>query len=203
MNKISLYAEGNSDVTIVPNTFIDRYMPSANGAYVKVYLYLLRCFSINCPEVTISSIADRLDNTEKDIIRALNYWEKLNLLTLGHNELKEIISIHIIDLRSAQNNNTAATLPVDSELDEIAVSIHTEKKPAVRKSYPAEKVAEFTNNDEIKWAMHIVEIYLDRPLKPMDIQLILYLYEELHFSANLSCIYSNTASPKARRIFLI
>ena len=33
--------------------------------------------------------------------------------------------------------------------------------------------------------MHIVEIYLDRPLKPMDIQLILYLYEELNFSPEL------------------
>src|SRR5690606_22112150 len=54
-----------------------------------------------------------------------------------------------------------------------------------RQSYSAEKVAQMSNNDEIKWAMHIVEIYLDRPLKPMDVQLILYLYEELHFSAEL------------------
>jgi DnaD/phage-associated family protein len=77
------------------------------------------------------------------------------------------------------------TVDADTELDEIAVSIHTETKPATRQSYSAEKIAQLTNNDEIKWAMHIVEIYLDRPLKPMDLQLILYLYEELHFSAEL------------------
>lgn len=184
MSKISLYAEGISGVTIVPNIFIDKYMPSANGAYVKVFLYLLRCFKSDYPEVTISSIADHLDNTEKDIIRALSYWEKQSLLTLGRNAQKEITSIHLIDLNVAPYN---AVVPedMDSELDEIAISIHTGTKPAVRQSYPAEKITELTNNDEIKWAMHIVEIYLDRPLKPMDLQLILYLYEELHFSAEL------------------
>jgi DnaD/phage-associated family protein len=188
MNKISLHAEGVSDVTIVPNTFIDQFMPSANGAYVKVYLYLLRCFMGKCPEVTISSIADRLENTEKDIIRALTYWEKLNLLMLTRNQQKEITAIHLMDLNHTQASTDApvtSETDTDTELDEIAVSIHTETKPAIRQSYSAEKIAQLTNNDEIKWAMHIVEIYLDRPLKPMDLQLILYLYEELHFSAEL------------------
>lgn len=184
MNKISLHAQGISDVTIVPNTFIDQFMPSANGAYVKVYLYLLRCFAGNCPEVTISSIADRLENTEKDIIRALTYWEKLNLLTLTRNSQKDITAINLTDLSNAQKE-TNVIVDLDTELDEIAVSIHTETKPASRQSYSTEKIAQLTNNDEIKWAMHIVEIYLDRPLKPMDLQLILYLYEELHFSPEL------------------
>lgn len=185
MNKISLHAEGISGVTIVPNIFIDQFMPSANGAYVKVYLYLLRCYMGNCPEVTISSIADRLENTEKDIIRALTYWEKLNLLTLTRNTNKDITSIQLVDLSTAQTENPAESTDWDTELDEVAVSIHTETKPATRQSYSAEKVAQLTNNDEIKWALHIVEIYLDRPLKPMDLQLILYLYEELHFSPEL------------------
>ena len=29
-------------VTVITNEFIDEYMPTANGEYVKVYLYLLR-----------------------------------------------------------------------------------------------------------------------------------------------------------------
>lgn len=183
MNKISLRAKGIADVTIIPNTFIDNFMPSANGAYVKVYLYLLRCFSGNSREVTISDLADRLENTEKDIIRALTYWEKLNLLNLTRNQQKEITAIDLCDMNSS--NDTTQMVELDTELDEIAVSIHTEKKPATRQSYSPEKIAQLTNNDEIKWAMHIVEIYLDRPLKPMDLQLILYLYEELRFSAEL------------------
>lgn len=188
MSKISLHAQGISDVTVVPNTFIDEYMPSANGAYVKVYLYLLRCFAGNCQEVTISSIADRLENTEKDIIRALSYWEKLNLLTLSRNIQKEITGICLVNLNQPAKEEPAIAVmdpDTDSEIDEIAVSIHTETKPATRQSYSPEKIEQFTNNDDIKYAMNIVEIYLDRPLKPMDLQLILYLYEELHFSAEL------------------
>ena len=184
MSKISLYAQGISDVTVVPNIFIDQYMPSANGAYVKVYLYLLRCFSGECQEVTISSIADRLENTEKDIIRALSYWEKLNLLALSRNTQKEITEIYLVAINAAIQDDSPPG-DKDTELDEIAVSIHTESKPASRQSYSPEKIEQFTNNDEIKYAMNIVEIYLDRPLKPMDLQLILYLYEELHFSAEL------------------
>ena len=184
MNKILLHAEGISDVTVIPNTFIDQFMPSANGAYVKVYLYLLRCFAGNCSEVTISSIADHLENTEKDIIRALAYWEKLNLLTLTRDAQKEINAIQLVDISSLHNENTSTPV-ADTTLDEVAVSIHAETKPALRQSYSTEKIEQFTNNDEIKWAMHIIEIYLDRPLKPMDLQLVLYLYEELHFSCEL------------------
>lgn len=185
MNKILLQAEGISDVTVVPNIFIDQFMPSANGAYVKVYLYLLRCFIGNSREVTISSIADQLENTEMDIVRALNYWEKLNLLTLTRNSNKDITSIMLVDLTAVQSNSPAVAPSRDTELEEIAVTIHTETKPAARKSYSAEKIAKLTNNDEIQYALHIIEIYLDRPLKPMDLQLILYLHEELHFSSEL------------------
>ena len=204
MNKISLNKEGISDVTIVPNTFIDLYMPSANGAYVKVYLYLLRIFSSNNLEISISSIADNLDNTEKDIIRALNYWEKQQLLKIERSTQKEITAIYMTTLDGSASSSTAdimTTDDIDTELDEIAVSIHTVDEPAIRQRYSQKKITELTGNDEIKWAMHIVEIYLDRPLKPMDIQLILYLYEELHFSSELImylyeyCVSRNKKNP--------
>lgn len=204
MNKISLNTEGISDVTIVPNTFIDFYMPSANGAYVKVYLYLLRSFSTNNLEITISSIADHLDNTEKDIIRALNYWEKQKLLKIERNAQKEITAIYMTNMNGSSNYTTDKLISnddIDSELDEVAVSIHTEDEPAIRQKYSDERITELTGNDEIKYAMHIVEIYLDRPLKPMDIQLILYLYEELHFSSELImylyeyCVSKNKKNP--------
>ncbi len=186
MSNISLHAEGVSDVTIVPNIFIDQFMPSANGAYVKVYLYLLRCFLGNHPELSISSIADRLEDTEKDILRALAYWEKLQLLTLIRNDQKDIISIHLVDLSKFQNRAVPLATPApEQQADEIAVTVVTEKKPALRQNYSPEQLAQLANNDEINWALHIVEIYLDRPLKPMDLQLILYLYEELHFKPEL------------------
>lgn len=206
MSKISLHTEGISGITIVPNTFIDVYMPSANGTYVKVYLYLLRSLCNNHFEFTISSIADHLDNTEKDIIRALNYWEKQNLLKLEKNPQKDITAIHMVrpidtNCNTQVGNDTTEADNIDTQLDEIAVSINTGKAPAARQKYTQEMITEMTSNDEIKWAMHIVEIYLDRPLKPMDIQLILYLYEELHFSSELImylyeyCVSKNKKNP--------
>ena len=185
-------------------------MPSANGAYVKVYLYLLRCFGTNQLDISISSIADHLDNTEKDIIRAMNYWEKHNLLKIERNSSKEITAIYLIGFSdeeadsveiNSNDNITSITEDSDSAISEVAVSIHTETEPVTRQKYSQNKIIELTNNDEIKYAMHIVEIYLDRPLKPMDIQLILYLYEELHFSSELImylyeyCVSRNKKNP--------
>lgn len=188
MHPISLQTDYNTDFTLVSNIFIDQYMPTANGAYVKVYLYLLRCFNDKHSILTVSSIADRLDNTENDIIRALNYWEKLNLLSLSYNENHELTEIRMTDLNITQYSSTSVDL-TRSTMEEVAIAhapaIPSGIKPTPRTSYSPERIAELTNNDSIQWAMHIVEIYLDRPLKPMDIQLILYLHEGLHFSAEL------------------
>ena len=55
-------------------------MAKANGEYVKVYLLLLRHLNEPSGTLTISRIADLLEITEKDVIRALNYWKKQGLL---------------------------------------------------------------------------------------------------------------------------
>lgn len=65
------------NVTLVADEFIDQYMASANGEYVKVYLYILRHEK---EAVDISSIADALYHTEADVKRAIAYWEKLGIL---------------------------------------------------------------------------------------------------------------------------
>lgn len=68
--------------TSIENEFIDHYMVKANGEYIKVYLFLLRHLNNPCSDLTISKIADCLENTEKDILRAMKYWEKAGVLTL-------------------------------------------------------------------------------------------------------------------------
>ena len=67
-------------VTVITNEFIDEYMPTANGEYVKVYLYLLRHEE---RPVEIAEIADALNHTEADVKRALGYWEKAGVLVRG------------------------------------------------------------------------------------------------------------------------
>jgi DnaD/phage-associated family protein len=192
-------------------------MPSANGAYVKVYLYLLRCIlNTDDIEVSISAIADRLDDTEKDIIRALCYWEKINLISLVRNTNNEIISITINDILKVhyeQNDTyeevapTTNTAPVTDESEqespvaEKSVEISTLNRNFDKPNYSEAQIKQLTNTDEVKWMLNIIEIYLDRLIKPMDLQLILYLYESLGFSAELImylyeyCVSKNKKNP--------
>ena len=79
-------------MTIVQNSFIDQYMPHANGEFVKVYLYLLRCADSG-REISLSSIADVLEHTEKDIQRALAYWEKQQLLSVKTDSDGMLVSV--------------------------------------------------------------------------------------------------------------
>ena len=52
------------DVTVVANEFIDKYMPEANGDYVKVYLYMLKNRESG---IGISEAAEKLHLTEGDL----------------------------------------------------------------------------------------------------------------------------------------
>ena len=72
---------GAADATVLSNVFIDEYLKDANDAQLKVYLFLVRRLQAGDP-VSISDMADRFNHTEKDILRALCYWEKCGILTL-------------------------------------------------------------------------------------------------------------------------
>ena len=56
MAKITLYHDQSAAATCVPNIFIDQYMTRANGEYVKIYLYLLRCFAQPSADFSLSGL---------------------------------------------------------------------------------------------------------------------------------------------------
>ena len=87
-----LMSGADSGITAVPNAFIDRYLTKADGEYVKVYLLLWRFFCAR-EEATVSRIADLLDDTEKDVMRALRYWGKQGLLTVVSDEKQEVTEL--------------------------------------------------------------------------------------------------------------
>ena len=93
MSCINLHTDKAITYTNVPDFFIDRYLSSANGEFVKVYLYLLRCLRLPGKDVSISSIADFLNHTEADIRRALGYWEKLGILRLEYDSDSQLAGI--------------------------------------------------------------------------------------------------------------
>lgn len=92
MQTVTLKCRGGKH-TIIENTFIDQHMTKASGEYVKVYLLLLRFLQNPDSPVTIAFLADCLENTEKDILRALSYWQKTGLLSLLYDTDGEVRSI--------------------------------------------------------------------------------------------------------------
>ncbi|MCD7842202.1 MAG: DnaD domain protein [Lachnospiraceae bacterium] len=93
---MKIYTDTPEGSTVVQNTFIDQYMPQANGEFVKVYLYLLRCADSG-REFSLSSVADVFEHTEKDVRRALTYWERQNLIRTKLNDEGEILSVTFTD----------------------------------------------------------------------------------------------------------
>ena len=80
MTKLTLRNCAQDNITVLENEFIDRYMAQANGEYVKVYLLVLRHLGDSSGMLSIPEMADILECTEKDVLRALRYWKKQGIL---------------------------------------------------------------------------------------------------------------------------
>lgn len=124
MADIHLYTDSSSQLTSVSNIFIDEFMPDANGEFVKVYLYLLRCIGSNAQNCTISAIADLFMHTDKDILRALRYWEKQGVLTLDYDAEGAVCGIHFMDLNAGAGGvgSAGAVAEVGSNTCKAAMS---------------------------------------------------------------------------------
>ena len=191
MNTISINTERKFSATVVPNLFIDRYMPTANGAYVKVYLYLLRCLSGTTKPFTLSTAADALDETEKDIVRALSYWEKNNVVSLSMDS-DNLTGITLLDL----NVDTALPKTAESQsgtvisLEKYRKESRPEVQPAAedpykRPLYTDEQLEVIRSSNDVSLVLNVIEVYLERLLTPQDINLVAYLFDKLHFSSDL------------------
>lgn len=122
MNALTITNNFQTNSTMLPNSFIDHYMACANGEFVKVYLFLLRHMDDSRSALTISMIADCLNNTENDVLRAFRYWESVGLLSLVYDETGAItgleftaaaqadpVSENIADKSDAQVTNNTVT----------------------------------------------------------------------------------------------
>lgn len=104
MVQIQLHNDCPITDTLISNRFIDDFMPQANGEFVKVYLYLLRCMQSHAYNFTITAVADKFNNTEMDVIRALRYWQKTGLLRLDETTQGEICGIHMLPYDGSDRN---------------------------------------------------------------------------------------------------
>ncbi len=177
MAMLTLQNASVPEVTLLSNTFIDFYMPEANGEFVKVYIYLLRSLSQAPVSFSLAQMADRLLCTERDILRALKYWAKQGLLSLDFTDNKKLCGIALL----------APAVP--SGTQETPSS--TPKQPAdggnVSSPQPLtpERVSQLKQNEDIVQLLYIAEQYLGKTLSATEMQKILFFYDGLGLSADL------------------
>ena len=160
--------QGNT--TIVENDFIDHYMAKANGEYVKVYLLLLRHLNANSGNISICGLADYLECTEKDILRAFTHWSSEGLLKIDYDDAGNICGLAI-----------GKTVPKAEEQPPVPATL-----PAQPKQSRA-KVTKKTSNEQedLRQLYFVAEQYLGKPLTVTEIKKINYFYDTLNFSTDL------------------
>ena len=143
MSYITITTEKNETYSSISNFFIDYYMTSANGEFVKVYLYLVRLLSSREP-VSVADIADHFNLTEKDICRAIRYWISQDVMKLNYNDKKELTGITLLPLHdrgydSGDNSSDGLSLlDIDySEAPSKSESAPSDNEPARAASAPA------------------------------------------------------------------
>lgn len=186
MTNITITNESLHDVTIVSNIFIDYYMSDANGEYVKTYLYLLR--AVTTGEVlSVVSIADKLNYTERDVCRALKFWEKQGILSLTFGGDSSLEEIKLLPINRPQNAKADALESiVKTVADPSAVSMETaEFNEPEKHQFTLDEMANFKNNSDVAEILFIAEQYLGKTLSNTDINTILYIYDGLKFPVEL------------------
>lgn len=182
MKTLTLKNKFQTNATLLPNDFIDHYMADANGEFVKVYLFLLRHLDDPCSSITISTIADCLNNTEKDILRAFRYWESAGLLAVERDLDGRVTGL---ELRKTMSGEGTAKEAVSVRSAAPAVSDDADAKKSVRPENKAVPLDAFRTQKELKSLLFIAEQYLGKTLTRTDVDAITYFYETLHMSADL------------------
>ena len=170
MSTLILRNHKQSTFTQIENEFIDNFMLKANGEYVKVYLLLLRHIQNPSSDLSISQLADVLENTEGDILRALKYWEKEGLLALEFDSQNQLIAL---DLGTPVSVSKEKTEPVKEEV------------PPTIEPVKARPVLTQEQRKVLKQLLFITEQYLGKTLTRSDVEMITYFYADLGFSADL------------------
>ena len=184
MGKVTISHSMGEDSTNVSNIFIDEYMQDANDAQLKVYLFLLRMMASNLP-TSVPDLADKFNHTEKDVIRALKYWEKKGLISLVYDSDQNLTSIHMEEITSHKGFGRRREDSVIRALPSVRPSVSDNSEVASGKpNYTAAQLKSFKENSG-SGIMYVAEQYYGRPLNPSEMSTIYYIHDELKFSDEL------------------
>lgn len=213
--KLSLHNGSSIGVTIISNIFIDYYMPQANGEFVKIYLYLLRCLNGGQTDLDLTAVADVFSCTESDILRTLRYWESRQLVALAGKDT--VTSIDFLEpvlpsavpassiapetvstaknTRKATDGKSSAKVqgkqdnrcisPMSQPHPEAAVTENSIQMQPENGKLSADRIKELQQEEDVRQMLFIAEQYLGTTLSRTVTDEFLYIYDQLHFSVDL------------------
>ena len=189
MKNLSLTNGTSYVVTLISNRFIDEYMTVSYGEYVIIYLYLLRCVTNNV-SCSIHSMAEKLNDTEGDIIRGLNYWQQQGLLSLSVDSDNFPTHIQLLPVCSKVSNLSNDAIPslkqtMTSRIQPDSPSPSKTATSPGRHEYSLDQMRAFQQREDVQMVIEGAQGYLKRQLSPTDINSLLYIYDELKFNAEL------------------
>ena len=188
MSRLTIYQDNYINSTVISNRFIDEYMEAANDAQLKIYLYLIRMMSARL-STSISDIADKFNYTEKDVMRALKYWEKKQLLTLEYDDNKNVTGIHLMDFSPLSIAPATAPVPAVSVTAApplaSVVPISAKENIYVKPNYTLDELKAFKSDEATSRLLFITEQYLKKTLSPNEVRTILFISDKLGFSEDL------------------
>ena len=195
-DKITLLYNVQNEVTVLPNKFIDEYMIKADGEYVKIYLLILRLQGMGLP-VDVERIADHLELTRKDVLRALSYWEKAGILRTGSAAAEAATTVtgtetmgngvsSDIGTRTTPAIGASEKTMTTGATGQTAVSPSPTVTPVPDKNTlsPTEVQASMTNKD-LERTIYMAETYIGRPFSTTELNSFCYINDQLHFSSDL------------------
>ncbi len=187
MGGLKLEAEERIETTTISNLFIDRYMPRANGEYIKIYLLLLRYFQTPESELSVSSLADCLECTEKDVRRGLAYWEREGVLSLRFDGQKKLSGVRLLDLQA--QIAAAAEAAVSAAGGETDGGNEAPRRPVGKPFHesgqPAPDMNKLSCDEAFSQLIGVASAYKKKPLSHDDCNILAYLYDTLGMSAEL------------------
>lgn len=206
MNDLTINSNQIQPVTSIPTVFFDIYMCDANGEFLKVYLYIYRWSTDTSHGISIGDIADRMFMTERDVLRALKYWQSKGLLLLTFDDCENLTGITLLPLKpnedsaskadalSADIKNKVQTSPespcetsgsTQNLIRETASVFHQTQADYTKPQYTMKEISEFSQKNDGQQLFFVLQQYVGHPLSQTEINSIVFFHEKLGFSTDL------------------
>ena len=188
--KFNFKSADPTDSVILSGEFIKDYMLKANGAYLKLYLFILYNSK---KDMSVKNLAFELELTENDVKHAIEYWKKSGMITEEEkSESKaeaENISddnyINAADELIVKDNASAHIEDKYDEKEDYPVRLEDEEPEVETYEDESIDIIELSSDPDFETLIYFIQQLRKKNLSNNDVQILAYLYKNLGLSVDL------------------